>query len=159
MTVIYEGPGDIFESGMQTLVCPVNTRGAMGAGLAKEFRNRCPGLYAAYREECFSGRLTTESLFLYRPEGGGAQVLCLPTKANWWDDSRYTQVDSIIRKLAEEYRELGIRSLAIPPVGCGLGRLDYVLALRPLLYKYYDPLDIPVKIVFGNSHASKPEFD
>lgn len=86
-------------------------------------------------------------------------MLCLPTKANWWDDSRYTQVDSIIRKLAEEYRELGIRSLAIPPVGCGLGRLDYVLALRPLLYKYYDPLDIPVKIVFGNSHASKPEFD
>lgn len=159
MTIVYEGPGDIFTSGAQTLVCPVNTTGAMGAGLAMAFRNRCPGLYDAYRRVCYTKELTTESLFLYKPEGGGANVLCLPTKGDWKDDSKLPQVDAILRKLSEEYEELGITSLAFPPVGCGLGRLDYVLNLKPLLYRYFDPVNIPVKIVFGKGTPSRAVFD
>lgn len=150
MTIIYEGKGDILTYNAQTLVCTVNCKGAMGAGLALQFKNMCPGLNKAYQAECFSKRLTVESIFLYKPTCGPF-VLCLPTKDDWKDDSKIEYVKNNLKNLSEQYRELGITSIAIPPLGCGLGKLDYLLHVRPLLYRYLDPIDLPVSIVLADS--------
>lgn len=70
--------GDIFRSGAQTLVNPVNCRGVMGAGLALAFKQRYPEMFAAYVEECRSGRLRIGRPWLYRT--GQPWMLNFPTK-------------------------------------------------------------------------------
>lgn len=146
MTIIYEGVGDIFSHPAQTLVCTVNCMGAMGAGLALAFKNSCPGLYRAYREQCNNGLLTVRNVFLYKPECG-PWVLCLPTKDNWKDPSKLEYIEHNLENLSKDYVKMGITSIAIPPLGCGLGMLDYVDHVRPLFYKYLDPIDLPVSIL------------
>lgn len=146
MTIIYEGVGNVLENPAQTLVCTVNCMGAMGAGLALAFKNNCPGLYKAYREQCHKGLLTVKNTFLYKPEYG-PWVLCLPTKDHWKDPSSLEYIEYNLDNLSKEYEKMGITSLAIPPLGCGLGRLDYIYSVRPLMYKYLDPIDLPVSIL------------
>ena len=146
MTIIYEGVGDIFSNPAQTLVCTVNCVGAMGAGLALVFKNGCPGLYDAYRDQCRRGLLTVRNIYLYKPKYG-PQVLCLPTKDHWKDPSKLEYIEYNLDNLSKQYEELGITSLAIPPLGCGLGKLDYIAAVKPLMYKYLDPIDLPVSIL------------
>ncbi len=149
MTIVYEGDGDVFSSDRQTLVCPVNTRGAMGAGLARAFRDNCPGLYEAYRKKCFSGELTINSFFLYKPLSG-PNVLCFPTKEEWWNPSNVRWVDDNLKKLATEYEQMGIESLAMVAVGCGKGELDYIYSVKPLIHRYLGPVDLEVDVLFYN---------
>lgn len=139
--------GDLFDSRCQTLVCPVNTLGTMGKGLALTFKRRVRGLEVAYKEACRLKLLTTERVWLYRPMSG-PQVLCVATKQEWWKPSKKEYIEASLMNLVERLDELQIESLAIPPVGCGLGQLDYVKCVKPLLMQYLDPLEIPVDIVF-----------
>ena len=47
--------GDILESKAETLVNTVNCVGVMGKGIALEFKNRFPEMYADYIERCNRG--------------------------------------------------------------------------------------------------------
>ena len=147
MAIKYEGDGDIFLSKRQTLICPVNTKGVMGNGLAAAFRMRCPGLFEAYKEKCKSGELTITDLYLFEPKKG-PKVLCFPTKDEWWNDSKREWIEANVRKLSEEYEAMGITSIAVPPIGCGKGGLDYIFAVKPILHRYLDPIDLEVDILF-----------
>lgn len=143
-----EQKGDIFTSGCQTIVCPVNTVGVMGAGLALQFKRRIPGLFAAYKEACTFKLLTTQKVWVYQVPDSDLQVLCLASKEHWRKPSKLSYVEDSLRDLVERHEELGITSLAIPPIGCGLGQLDYVKCVRPLLEELLEPLELPVDIVF-----------
>lgn len=143
-----EDKGDIFKSSCQTLVCPVNTVGVMGAGLALAFRKRVPGLYTAYQEACRNGELTTSKVWIYKDPRVPFHVLCFASKEHWRNPSKREYVENSLKDLAERHEELGITSLAIPPVGCGLGQMDYIKCVKPLLMQYLDPLEIPVDILF-----------
>lgn len=143
-----EYQGNLFDSGCQTLVCPVNTKGAMGSGLALYFRKRVPGLYEAYQEACKSGELTTERVWVYKNPDQDFQVLCLASKEEWWFPSKYKYVEGGLTDIAARWEELGIESLAIPPVGCGLGQLDYPLCVKPMIESILGPLELPVDILF-----------
>ena len=151
MTVIYEGVGNIIENPAQTLVCPVNCIGVMGSGLALTSKLSCPGLYEAYRKQCKDGLLTVRNIFLYKPQYG-PYVLCLPTKDHYRDPSKLEYIEYNLDNICKQYEELGITSLAIPPIGCGLGRLDYIKNVKPLLYKYLDPIDLEVSILMDKDY-------
>lgn len=146
--VVNEYEGDIFASGRQTLVCPVNTVGVMGAGLALQFRKRVPGLLQAYQTACESGELSTSKVWVFKPYGVDFQVLCLASKEHWRKPSKLSYIEDSLHDLANRYEALGIESLAIPPVGCGLGQLDYVHCVKPRIEKILGVLDIPIDIVF-----------
>lgn len=135
---------NIFKTQAQTLVCPVNTVGVMGAGLAKQFARRVSGLLLAYQRACRNKELTIKSLWTYS-FGKNRKVLCFPTKIDWRNDSDIDWVEGNLKRLAEEYEYLEITSLAIPPVGCGKGNLDWG-DVKPLVIKYLDPLPIPVYV-------------
>lgn len=155
MTIVYEGVGNVLTHEAQTLVCTVNCMGAMGAGIALAFKNGCPGLYQAYKEQCNKGLLTVRNVFLYKPKYG-PWVLCLPTKDHWKDPSKLEYIEYNLDNLSKDYEKLGITSLAIPPLGCGLGGLDYIEHVRPLFYKYLDPIDLPVSILMeGDLYTAK----
>lgn len=158
MTIVYEGVGSLFDSDAQTLVCTVNCMGAMGAGIALEFKESCPGLYRAYKDHCNKGLMTVRSNFLYKPQYG-PWVLCLPTKDHWKDPSKLEYIEYCLDNLSKEYEEQGIKSIALPPLGCGLGKLDYITHVKPLIYNYLDPIDIPVSILMASDcYSAKRQY-
>jgi O-acetyl-ADP-ribose deacetylase (regulator of RNase III) len=146
--IVHEGPGDIFTSGMQTLVCPVNCRGAMGAGLALAFKQRYPGLFRGYWSAYEHQSLTTRRPYLFAVNDG-QQVLCLATKDDWRQPSRLEYVRTGLQYVRQYYDRLGITSLAVPMLGCGLGGLDYLSEVRPLIHAALHQLPIHVEILTG----------
>jgi O-acetyl-ADP-ribose deacetylase (regulator of RNase III)/uncharacterized protein YwgA len=135
--------GDIFESRAQTLVNTVNCVGVMGKGLAKEFKDRFPEMNRQYVAACRKGEVRSGRPFIYRDLT--RVVLCFPTKDNWKGPSKYEFIEAGLKAVAANYSSWGISSMAIPPLGCGLGGLDWV-AVRKLIEKYLGALPIEIEV-------------
>lgn len=134
---------NILDSKMQTIVNPVNCVGVMGAGLALAYRRKYPFMYQAYRVACKRGELKIGKPWLYKDTT--PWILNFPTKDHWRRRSRLSHIKTGLAYLAKHAAEMGITSLAIPPLGCGLGGLKWA-AVLPLIKKYLGPLDIPIEI-------------
>ncbi len=150
--IVYEGPGNILESQRQTLMCTTNVVGAMGAGVAKAFRDAYPDLYAYYLKH-FPKRSTAPNPMLARvlrvyPINEQQQCLLFPTKVHWRNPSPLVLVTDNLRQLMQTYEQLGITSLAIVPPGCSNGGLQWS-QVRPWVYKALDGLPIEVDILTG----------
>jgi O-acetyl-ADP-ribose deacetylase (regulator of RNase III) len=138
--------GDIFTSGMQTLVNPVNCVGVMGAGLALQFKQKFPIMFTEYVEWCRVGLLKPGEPYLYKQaEDMLPWILNFPTKRHWKDVSLMDDIIDGLKYLKQNYKGWGIKSIAVPPLGCGLGGLTWI-AMEPVLKKYLGKLDIPVEI-------------
>lgn len=135
--------GDIFASHAQTLVNPVNCRGVMGNGLAREFAARYPAMLAEYRAACAAGQLRPGFLQIYT--GTDPWVLNFPTKDHWRSPSRLTYIERGLEYFAAHHAAWGITSIAFPRLGCGLGGLTWA-AVEPLMRRYLEPLPISVAI-------------
>lgn len=151
--------GNIFESGAQTLVNTVNCVGVMGKGIALEFRLRFPEMYKDYVDRCARRevRLGRPYLFrrLFQP-----WILNFPTKDHWRSVARLSDIETGLLYLLEHYREWGIESLAVPPLGCGQGQLEWRI-VGPTLYRYLSRMDIPVDLYapYGTPHEElQPQF-
>lgn len=151
--------GDLFESNAQTLVNTVNCVGVMGKGVALEFKKRFPEMYADYVQRCQRGEVRIGQPYLFRyltPPW----VLNFPTKGHWRSVAKLDDIVRGLRYLTEHYREWGITSLAVPPLGCGNGQLEWRI-VGPTLYRYLDELDVPVELYapHGTPHEElQPEF-
>lgn len=136
--------GDIFESSAQTLVNTVNCVGVMGKGIALGFRQRFPEMYREYVALCARGEVRLGRPYLWqsmvRP-----WVLNFPTKHHWRESSSLEAIIAGLEYLEEHYRRWGIESLAVPPLGSGLGGLDWRI-VGPTLYQHLARLDIPVEL-------------
>jgi O-acetyl-ADP-ribose deacetylase (regulator of RNase III) len=116
--------GDIFNSGCQALVNPVNCQGVMGKGLAKEFKKRFPENFRSYKEACVNGWMRIGRCYVR--EENGTVIFNFPTKDNWRKPSEYEYIDKGMKYVAETLQMLPyITSIAIPPLGCGLGGLEW----------------------------------
>lgn len=142
--------GDIFGSGMRTLVNPVNTVGVMGKGLAASFRKRYPEMYGEYHLRCKRGLLPTGKLFLWR--GHSKQILCFPTKGDWREPSRLEYIESGLddfMRLAERGEALS-GGVAFPMLGCGLGGLKWA-DVGSLMEERLSLFDGDVEIYLGEN--------
>jgi O-acetyl-ADP-ribose deacetylase (regulator of RNase III) len=144
---------DIFTSPAQTLVCPVNTVGTMGKGLAKSFAKRYPGLEKVYQQACYNYLFSTKGL-LSVGVGDDRRVLCFPTKHHWRNPSRLPWIDMGLKKLNENYENLKIESIAFPMIGCGEGMLEWD-NVYPLIVEWLDPLPLPVHICLSPLQKKK----
>jgi O-acetyl-ADP-ribose deacetylase (regulator of RNase III) len=142
--LILKPGGDIFKSPAQTLVVPVNTHGVMGNGLALAFSNRFPGLLIDYRRACALGKILKEGFHVWDSETG-KKILCFPTKRKWQFDSRLDWIDLSLEKIALNYKDHGITSLAVPALGCGKGNLKWE-DVYPMIKQYLGHLDIDVYV-------------
>jgi O-acetyl-ADP-ribose deacetylase (regulator of RNase III) len=125
--------GNIFESPAQVITNTVNTVGVMGKGLALEFKNRFPLMFEDYQEPCKKGTVQPGTPYLW--ENDEVQILNFPTKREWQSHSLIEDIETGIKYLASHYAEWGIHTLALPPLGCGLGGLKWE-NVRPLIEKY-----------------------
>ena len=146
MTVTLIENEDIFESGAQTLVCPVNCVGVMGKGLALKFARRWSALFKEYLMLCSWDQLIWGKCKLYRPDAPDEPaVILFPTKGHWKNPSDIQRLKEGLRHLEINYSGWHLGSLAVPALGCGEGGLNWEL-VRPLLMEHFETYDIPVEI-------------
>lgn len=125
--------GDIFESDAEALVNTVNCKGVMGRGLALQFKRRFPENFNAYRAECEAGRMIVGRVHIFETGRISPRfIINFPTKNHWRGKSRQEYVADGLVSLEAEVRRLGIKSIAIPALGCDLGGLDWA-DVRPLI--------------------------
>lgn len=136
--------GSLFQSPAQVLVNTVNTVGAMGKGVALEFKNIYPDMFKQYQELCHSGKLKIGTLWIYKSPN--KWVLNFPTKTHWRYPSRVEFIEAGLKKFVSSYAEMDIHSIAFPPLGCGHGQLDFESQVQPLMEKYLRNLPIDIFI-------------
>jgi len=131
--------GDIFESNAQTLVNTVNCVGIMGKGIALEFKKRFPDVFEEYVQLCKLGKMKLGQPYLHK-RLTPPWVLNFPTKEHWRSVSRLQDIVTGLQYLQRHYRDWGITSLAVPPLGCGQGQLEWRV-VGPTLYRHLKQLD------------------
>ncbi|HUB99421.1 MAG TPA: macro domain-containing protein [Solirubrobacterales bacterium] len=144
--------GDIFKSKAQTLVNTVNCVGVMGKGIALGFRKRFPAMHDDYVRRCERGEVRLGRPYLYRQDAG-PWILNFPTKDHWRSVSKLADIATGLDYLEAHYSEWGVESIAVPPLGSGLGGLEWQV-VGPALYEHLDRLAIPVELYvpFGTPH-------
>lgn len=136
--------GNVLESNAQTLVNTVNCVGIMGKGIALDFKKRFPDMFKDYAARCARGEVHLGEPYIYGtllPPW----ILNFPTKQDWRSVSRESDIVAGLEYLEEHYREWGIESLAIPPLGCGNGGLEWS-SVGPILFNHFSRFDIPVEL-------------
>jgi uncharacterized protein YwgA/O-acetyl-ADP-ribose deacetylase (regulator of RNase III) len=134
--------GDLFETDAQTLVNTVNCVGVMGKGVALEFKKRFPEMYEDYIRRCENKQVRLGEPYIFRSLFP-PNIINFPTKDHWRSVSRLTDIIQGLQYLEKHYKEWGIESLAVPPLGCGNGGLEWKI-VGPTLARYLHKLDIPV---------------
>jgi len=117
--------GDILRADAEALVNTVNCVGIMGRGIALQFKNDFPANFKAYEAACAREEVQPGRMFVFetRTLTNPKFIINFPTKRHWKGKSRVADIDSGLVAFVEEIRNRGIRSIAIPPLGSGLGGL------------------------------------
>jgi O-acetyl-ADP-ribose deacetylase (regulator of RNase III) len=135
--------GDLFTAETQTIVNTVNCVGAMGKGIALEFKKRYPDMFTKYKDLCDRKLIQIGKLWLYKaPE---KWILNFPTKDHWKNNSQPQYLISGLGKFVKTYKERGITSISFPLLGANNGGLDPKLVLD-LMTNFLKQVDIPVHI-------------
>jgi O-acetyl-ADP-ribose deacetylase (regulator of RNase III) len=126
--------GNLLEADVEALVNTVNTVGVMGKGIALMFKERFRDNFRAYETACKAGQIKVGRMFLTATGelSGPRWIINFPTKEHWRHPSRLEWIEHGLRDLVRVVGEKGIQSLALPPVGCGNGGLDW-RDVRPLI--------------------------
>lgn len=136
--------GNLLRSGAQTLVNTVNTVGIMGKGIALEFKRQFPDMFRDYEERCRAHVVRIGEPYIFtRPEL--PWIINFPTKGHWRSVSRLDDIEAGLRHLAAHVEEWGVKSLAVPPLGCGNGQLEWRV-VGPTIRRHLDQLPIPVEL-------------
>jgi O-acetyl-ADP-ribose deacetylase (regulator of RNase III) len=130
--------GNILKADAEAIVNTVNCVGVMGRGLALQYRKAFPENYEEYRKSCDRGDLKPGVMLIHELHQlmNPRYIVNFPTKRHWKEQSRIEDIESGLHALVDEIRKLGIRSIAIPPLGCGLGVLDWKI-VRPMIEKAF----------------------
>jgi O-acetyl-ADP-ribose deacetylase (regulator of RNase III) len=119
--------GDILAADVEALVNTVNCVGIMGRGIALQFKNAFPANFKAYEAACARQEVRPGRMFVF--ETGTMTnphfIINFPTKRHWRGKSRIEDIETGLSALAEEVRARRIRSIAVPPLGSGLGGLNW----------------------------------
>lgn len=120
--------GNLLAAPAEALVNTVNSVGVMGRGIALQFKQAYPGMFRAYEAACRAGEVTIGKMHVFDRgglAGGPRWIINFPTKRHWRSPSRIADVEAGLKDLISTIQRLGIRSIAIPPLGCGNGGLDW----------------------------------
>ena len=134
--------GDILADDAEALVNTVNCVGIMGRGIALQFKEAFPKNFRAYEKVCEQHEIAPGRMFVFENDSlaNPRFIINFPTKRHWRGKSRIEDIDSGLVALVEEIRSRGIRSIAIPPLGAGLGGLNWN-DVRPRIEKALKGID------------------
>ena len=168
--------GDMFFSRLHTLTISVNTVGIMGKGLASRAKYQFPDVYVHYQDVCRSKALKMGKPVLYKRESsfdfqladepstlkngnGQTWFLLFATKRHWKNDADFEGIETGMRWVVQNYKKEGIKSLALPALGCGLGKLPWS-RVGPMICKYLVQLDVKTQLYLpAEKEVSEDEID
>lgn len=146
--MITEAHGNLLEADVDALVNTVNTTGVMGKGIALQFRRTFPEMFKAYERAAKAGDVCLGRMHVWE-SGSMARpklVINFPTKGHWKARSRLADIQAGLEDLVRVVEERGIESIALPPLGCGNGGLEW-RAVEPLIRNAFDALpDVTVHV-------------
>ena len=133
--------GNILDAQVEALVNTVNCVGIMGRGIALQFKDAFPQNFKAYAAACARKAVEPGRMFVF--DTGELTlpryIVNFPTKRHWRGKSRIEDISSGLEALVAEVRARGIRSIAVPPLGSGLGGLEWA-QVRPLIERAMNAL-------------------
>ncbi len=126
--------GNILATDAEALVNTVNCVGIMGRGIALQFKKTFPDMFNKYQSACALGEITVGKVQVYETHWpkNPKYLINFPTKKHWKEKSRMEYIETGLVSLVRELRERGIRSVAVPPLGCGSGGLEWK-KVRPVI--------------------------
>lgn len=126
--------GNLIEADAEALVNTVNCDGFMGKGIALQFKQAYPENFKVYEKACRAGEVEPGRMLVVPTESlmNPKYIINFPTKRHWRENSKIEYIASGLRALIDETRRLRIGSIAVPPLGCGLGGLDW-REVRPMI--------------------------
>lgn len=163
MSLIFKS-GDIFADQSEAIINTVNCVGVMGKGVALEFKRRWPENYAIYKKACESKSLRPGTLLIFDRQTLldthlPRYLVNFPTKDHWRAKSKISYIEDGLDRLRIEIRDRKIKSVAMPPLGCGNGGLDWQVVKPIILEKLQDleGVDITVYEPTSESNRDHPE--
>ena len=133
--------GNLLEAPAEALVNTVNCVGYMGKGIALQFKQAFPANFKHYEVACHAGNMVPGKMMIH--DNGGLvnprYIINFPTKRHWKGKSRIEDIESGLSALVADVQRLGIRSIAVPPLGCGLGGLEWRV-VRPMIEQAFASL-------------------
>ncbi|EGQ26880.1 appr-1-p processing protein [Sporosarcina newyorkensis 2681] len=145
--MIYSMKGNLLEDQAEAYVNTVNTVGVMGKGIALQFKQAFPDVFKQYAKDCKSGDVQVGKMHVVPVHGLAAPkfIINFPTKEHWRNPSSIVYIREGLQDLVRVIEQLDIQSIAIPPLGCGNGGLDWS-AVRPYIIEVLEPLSIDVHL-------------
>jgi O-acetyl-ADP-ribose deacetylase (regulator of RNase III) len=141
--------GNLLDAPTEAVVNTVNTVGVMGKGIALMFKEAFPANFRAYEEACKRKEIQVGHMFVTEnlTFEGPRWLINFPSKKHWRQPSKLEWIVEGLKDLRRVVEEKGIRSIALPPLGCGNGGLDWS-DVRPEIERALGPLDNVDVLVF-----------
>ncbi len=133
---IERGKGNLLTADVDALVNTVNTEGVMGKGLALQFKKAFPENFASYERACKAGEVKTGQMHIVQRLASPRFIINFPTKRHWRQPSKLEYVRDGLRNLVAQVKRLNIESIAVPPLGCSNGGLEWS-AVHPLIIEAF----------------------
>jgi O-acetyl-ADP-ribose deacetylase (regulator of RNase III) len=154
--------GNMFSEPVQALINTVNCVGVMGKGVALEFKNRWPANFRAYKKLCDAGHLRPGKMFVFDTKellatAGPRYLVNFPTKDHWRSKSQISYIEEGLDALVDAIKKHGIKSIAMPPLGCGNGGLDWA-EVKPIIEAKLASLeDVNIVVFAPQGTSDEPE--
>lgn len=134
--------GNLLDAQAEAIINTVNTVGVMGKGIALMFKERFPENFEAYAAACKAGEVRVGEMFVTQGVelGGPRWIINFPTKKHWRYPTKLEWLKDGLVALKNFLVENNVKSVAVPPLGCGNGGLDWQV-VRPLIKASLSELD------------------
>ncbi len=139
--MIEHAKGNLLTADAEALVNTVNCAGYMGKGIALQFKQAFPDNFKAYEKACRAHEVQPGRMFIFETGSmvNPRYIINFPTKRHWRGKSRVEDIESGLKALMGDVKRLGIRSIAVPPLGSGLGGLDWNV-VQPMIRQAFAAL-------------------
>lgn len=144
--IIYK-EGNLLDANVDALVNTVNTVGIMGKGIALQFKYAFPENYKTYKRASERKEVNVGKVFIVPVNDLNAVkfIVNFPTKQDWRNPSKLQWIKDGLNDLRNQIIAYNIQSIALPPLGCGLGGLDWNI-VKPLIEESLSDLTIKVLV-------------
>jgi O-acetyl-ADP-ribose deacetylase (regulator of RNase III) len=146
--------GNILKSDAEALVNTVNCVGYMGKGIALQFKQAFPENFKAYSRACNVDKVNPGQMFVFQTGSmfNPKYIINFPTKRHWRGKSRIEDIEKGLIALVNDVKKLNIKSIAVPPLGCGLGGLNWDV-VQPMIEKAFQEVPHVQLYLFAPSGA------
>lgn len=150
--MIHYVTGNLLAAPDEALVNTVNTVGVMGKGIALQFKDSYPYNFSMYQQACKEGSIFPGKLLVTRDSnlsGDSKWIINFPTKKDWKHRSKYEYIENGLKDLVRVIDKYQIKSIAIPPLGCGNGGLKWS-NVKEMMEMHLSALNVEVHIYQPN---------